>query len=426
LLVYALFGHTIETTDDVLKNNNPITIEDSKLGKNTIEPVVHEEESKLLFDENQKEEKQVLTEKKTSNFRTVKTEEKEKNVVGEIKNNTTNVSSPKNDISHKTITTFTSVNEPSDKIRENKSVEIFNPKTNPSLIKLEDKNLIPQWAEIHLNSLFSKLDPPSLNLPDVSNELDLLKKSPALDFKRRRNRNRSFGVHLIGGVSLARKQLSSNDSTALTLLPIRRNTETSLETSHFGLMVDMQTKSGWGFATGVERTKINERYDYETTTTTTEFIEGVEFRQIKFNGDTLDIIGTLPVTTTKTETKQFYNSYTMYDIPVIISFYQEANDWYLGVRAGLYVNVAMTAAGRIANDLNSDILIKDVEPKLFKSSVGVSYYLGMSVRKPLFDQLELSISPSVRFYPKDFASAVNPIAQKYVLFGGHIGLGYRF
>ena len=427
LLVYSLLSREIPSTDSIATDEVLMSVTASKKEQSNMISNSPAITSTVLSDENQLTQNKLVKEEDVMDLLDSNDSETTKTVsVKPSKVSTNEV--------YKTVqannsnTTFIASNEAEkvDEVQVSNVILDTKSTTNSNLTEVIYEPSPVKLLALPLNHLFNELPLPSSELPNVSYEFASMKNSKAADFGIGRKRTGPFGIHLIGGVSLARKQLSGSDSLALALLPIRRNSETSLETSHFGVMVDLQLASGWGFATGLERTQINERYNFETITKNIDFVPGIEFQIIDLNGDTMNIMGSIPQTTTTTETKEFYNSYTMYDVPLLVSFHQEANDFLFGLRAGVYINVAMSAKGRIATGMTTDINIEDADPELFKSSVGVSYYIGLSARKPLFDNVELSFSPFVRYYPKNFASAINPISQRYVLFGGNVGVGYRF
>ncbi|HFA49315.1 MAG TPA: hypothetical protein ENJ95_09890 [Bacteroidetes bacterium] len=231
-----------------------------------------------------------------------------------------------------------------------------------------------------------------------------------------------ISAEIIGGIAFAKRQLGIAAPLSGTLKTLREKSESPLETVQLGLRLNLRHKSGLGFSSGLNYTRINELFEYNKTVVQEDSIWGIAKRVINLNGDTLDIYGDVPLLTSTSILKKHYNSYTMLDIPVLVGYHFESGDWLLGAQAGVFANISMKANGQFLSDETTAVPIDD----LFRNKVGLSYYLGLSASYQLNDRMALSLSPHFRYFPGNFATAGYALSQKYVLFGLNAGVRYQF
>ncbi len=245
---------------------------------------------------------------------------------------------------------------------------------------------------------------------------------------KRNHRNSLFsvGVGVFGGGGLVSKNLFSKEGYDEPLLAIREASESTLEANHFGALITVRHRSGLEVATGIQQTTINERFDYQERTVEELMVEGVQSRLIDINGDTVDIMGAVPLTRTTDYSLEVYNTYRLVEIPILVGYSTELGDWRIGAQAGVFANLSLTTEGQILKDPGVFWDLDTEQDKVFQNSIGLSYQVGFSVRRTLFSDLEISLSPYARFYPSDFTIADYSLAQKYTLVGANVGLTYWF
>lgn len=231
-----------------------------------------------------------------------------------------------------------------------------------------------------------------------------------------------FSLAANGGISFTKRELSLRDSVSTDLLNIRERTEKQLETSHFGLQFNTRHRSGLEFTTGLQYTRIVELFNYNEKITRTDSIIGVAYYAINPNNDTIPVMDLIPRTTHTTILKKYYNRYTMLDIPVLVGFYKEKYGWVYGVQTGIFANISLKATGRV---LHNDIEDEAISSR-FKSRVGISYYIGLGGGYKFGNNLEINVSPYLRYFPGDFAKDSYPISQKYTLVGMDARIRYWF
>ena len=231
-----------------------------------------------------------------------------------------------------------------------------------------------------------------------------------------------FSVGVNGGISFSDRKLSAKDSLGNELLKVREPSEKQLETSHMGLQLNMQHRSGFEISGGFQYTRIVELYSYNKNLTTTDSIFGISYYAVNPNNDTIAVMGMVPHATHTDIAKRYYNRYTMLDIPVLIGFYKESYGWVYGAQVGVFTNISLKTKGRFLKSENEDEDIKN----LFKNNVGISYYVSLSGGYKIGNQMEINLSPYLRYFPENFAVEGYPVSQKYMLIGLDARVRYWF
>ncbi|MEM7103005.1 MAG: hypothetical protein AAF502_07750 [Bacteroidota bacterium] len=235
----------------------------------------------------------------------------------------------------------------------------------------------------------------------------------------------SFGVSAIGGASLVNRQFSQKDSAAIDLITLRESTEKTLEAHHYGLMFSLKHKSGFSLTTGIQRTSIAERFDYNESFEEVITIQGIDTLFVDINLDTIAIMGEIPMVRTTTFNNRNFNTHKLLDIPFLIGYERQFGKWNLGARAGILANLAMKSEGRILQDPSNILEVELQETPIYRPNIGLSYQFGLHIRREILPNLDLSFSPMLRVLPNDFSSSSYNVSQKYTLFGGQIGLTFR-
>ena len=236
----------------------------------------------------------------------------------------------------------------------------------------------------------------------------------------------SIGVH--GSVGYAARQLKAVSPEHETLLKLRDDTEIPLETVVAGVRFRTTHKSGVGFVTGLQYTRMAERLHFEDTIVDVDSIDGIQALAVNLYGDTTPIYGKVPLTTTKNILKKHFNSYRFLDVPVLVNYnFKNKNaKWAMGVEAGIFANISLKTKGEIY-DKNMDIIdLEKEQPNLYKSKIGLSYYIGLTGTYDMSQKWRLAISPHIRYFPKNIAADNYRLEQKYTLYGLDMGLYYRF
>lgn len=235
-----------------------------------------------------------------------------------------------------------------------------------------------------------------------------------------------FAVGATGGVSYVNRKLTAKEIETEENKIIRNQYEKSLEAVHFGINIAVQHRTGLRLSLGLQQTTITDLYQLNKTEVTEGLTEGVQTLKVNLYGDTTAVMGEILQTTTTITNKAIYNTYRLLDLPIILAYQRSFGRWKAGVELGVLVNLSLRTKGIIPNTDFQDIDIAEKQGEYFKSNIGLSYHLGLSLRRQLSDAIEVHFTPSLRYFPQDFSAESYTLKQEYMLFGANFGINYRF
>jgi len=259
--------------------------------------------------------------------------------------------------------------------------------------------------------------------------------SPALNFSIKNNKasipppvyieRPTFSIEFQTGISAVNRTLSStgnSNSDLDTLLGLRNTFEAPLEALHANLLVNAHFPSGLFVSSGVGFTQISERYSNNSTVVDSIVEMGIQKRIINISGDTIDVIGPVTSLRTTTFTKKYYNSYRMIDIPVFVGYQYDFGDWKTDFSLGIFANILLATEGRIPSTPTTDLDLSTNGDDIYRSRVDYSLQFGIGVSKRLTEKLSIRVNPMLRYYSRNFIKEDFGLNQRYLLFGGTVGL----
>jgi len=269
--------------------------------------------------------------------------------------------------------------------------------------------------QIPYSGISKMLSPPLLPVPSFA------------DRRRRRTPAWSVGLEIQGGAALTNRNLSLKNIENQTWLDLREATESTLETVQIGGLIDLQHRSGFAISTGIQWSRIAEKYTIEEITTTQNLENALISYSIDMNQDTVNrTYDDILRTSTTTTAREGFNNYRLLDIPLLIGYHIKNETWSLGFQTGILTNLSLSTKGYIYDENNLLVDINANQKNIYKSSIGIGFYVGLTGRVALNDNLQITASP---FYQKNagsFTLSEGPITQKYSWLGLNIGLRYGF
>ncbi len=226
-------------------------------------------------------------------------------------------------------------------------------------------------------------------------------------------------LELLGGISKAKRDFRTIDTSNQYIIDLRNEYEKSLVTHHAGIRLQWQFDNGVYLGTGAERTAIRELLDFQDETPLPETAQAIERYALKISDNNRFVKGKLqepeePIV------KKIYNSYNLWDVPLLLGFRQTKGKWSIGAEAGTFLNVHFRSKGEI---LLSDADFIDINTT--RRSVGFGLHTAGFAERQLWNNLSIKASPFIRYYPSSLARLNFPIEQRYTLFGGNIGIIYK-
>lgn len=274
----------------------------------------------------------------------------------------------------------------------------------------------------HLNPILAIL--PTLDFPLPLRPLGL---SPdweeATPPKRRKKRGPAlkFQAGLIAGGGLSARQLTAREPDAADLLDLREATERSLEVVSLGFRLGAKHRTGLGLQTGLQLSRMAERMEFADQLVRQDSVYGLQALAVNPYGDTTAIYGSVPLTTTTSIRKEYYNYYRFLDIPILLSYERQYGQWAFGAEAGVFLNLALKTEGQIFDvDYQGQDLAAQ-QPELFRSRVGLSYQLGLRAAYQIRPGWQLAILPQLRWLPSISAEGY-PLEQRHRWLGVQAGV----
>lgn len=240
-------------------------------------------------------------------------------------------------------------------------------------------------------------------------------------------KNRSMKLSLIPEIGYFKpfKSLSAEAGVPSETFDLRKKDEKSLEGIQAALYARLQRPgANWGVSTGLQYTRLSEQMNLAYSFIRRDTTQGIISVTVSQTGDTIttiygDIISETRVTGT---TKAHYYLNT-FDIPLSLFFEKDFESFAIGGEAGVYFNLALASKGKILNTANDFIDVKSAAA--FRSSIGVSGFAGIYIKKPLGIG-NLMFSLRGRYNPSVFNTQGYGTIQKYQFIGAHLGYEIRF
>lgn len=253
---------------------------------------------------------------------------------------------------------------------------------------------------------------------------EILANAAALPGERRLRRSQfQFSASVQGSASFLERKLEAKDSLYTALHTLREKHERELEAVQLGIRLQLHHESGFGLSTGLNFTQLNEQFRYFQSVITVDTVEGIKYLVVNLDNDTIPIYGDVPLERKTSFRKEYFNKYRLFEVPVLANYRYEGRQFSIGAQAGVFVNLRLSTQGRV---LEAEGLDTDISSGIFRSNVGLSYYLGFSAGYLLNDNLEVYLSPFVRHFPKSFTADSYGLRQRYNLYGVNAGVGWRF
>ena len=296
--------------------------------------------------------------------------------------------------------------------------DINTPEVIPTeivLIETELENAEPETSLVEEEETPQKLDG---MVSGFENGKKLApRRSPLLDIR--------FGVGVYGGFSSSFSSLKDKDGTNPEYLQLRLGTEEQLETIQMGVDVMAKSKLGVYLKTGVQYSRIARKFNLTSDLVTIDTVHGIQ--RIYVNNNTNDTIyeyGPIPVTTTTSYNKVTYNYFHLMDIPLLVGYTYNHENWSFGAEAGAIFNLSVKTKGEIFADSQTEFYNMTDDPSgWFKESVGVSFTASINAAYHLNDNFQIYLAPTARL-ESVFSTDANPIEQKHGALGVNIGARY--
>jgi len=235
-------------------------------------------------------------------------------------------------------------------------------------------------------------------------------------------------VEFYYGNNVPIRSFSARNSEVRDYAIARKNTESILYSFSGGVRLAYLTSNNYGIKAGVNYTQINEQFAYidpdayqSRTVITIDTI---------FAGGIPTIISdTSFVTIPGTQEVQSVNRYRTIDIPIIGTYeFNLGKKFYYSIDLGVFLNLSFSQKGRYLDESGAIVNFSSDNPAvehIYQSNVGISFYGGLAMFYNWRDNVDLFISPSIRYLPRSFTTDAYALSQKYYVPSLNLGIRYK-
>ncbi len=288
-------------------------------------------------------------------------------------------------------------------------------------------------------SVFPKIDdrrtdglyPLSNNLPDlkhlrgeqspsiIATKQLFLYRSPIAEEMRplpsREKGKATVSLEVVAGLSRPFRTLLPLSEEAQDYLVERENTEKVIGGINGGIRLNLVTKRGLSFRTGLFYTQINERFSY--------FVPEAD-------RNSAGTISPNPRADSSALEEDYYlrssNGLKFVDIPVLIGYEKSFGRLGLGINGGTHINVSFAQKGKLLDATTlkpTSISSSDDDAyNIYKKRLGLSYYGSFNFSYQISSSVRLLFEPYIHYQPVSLTLDEFGIRQKYMNAGLLLGL----
>ena len=258
----------------------------------------------------------------------------------------------------------------------------------------------PFLAQAFIPKLATKLS--ALTIP-TDYEVNFTKLSIVLDQKNKCHKKIKTSVSFFIAPEYALKKLSGQDEAYIQQ---RQQTESSLESFTYGILVHFPLKKGWTVATGLSYQKINEQLFWK------DFSSALIQRDHQFYYQYWH------------REKVHFNSLHHLDLPLFLAYGKEKKHWIVGLQAGTFLNLIQKTKGEIiAPDLEHGHFIP-MDGRVFKKRIAPTIAANFKLGYRLNTQLTVNMEPGFRFQTQSITVSDFQSKQGYAFV--YIGFGLNW
>lgn len=235
----------------------------------------------------------------------------------------------------------------------------------------------------------------------------------------------AFSLEAFGGPGISPKSIQEKGSESSVYHLARSSTEHSQYAWSAGFRVNLHLRNGFAFKTGLLYEQTGDVFDYTDTlaTKTSTQIDSFFSADGSFlyaDTNRVLIFGTL--------IKKIHNTYKNIDLPFLLGYEFAGKRTVYMLHAGPVFHLSSVQEGQILNPmLHPQSITSDNHQKLeaYKSSLGVSLYVGGGVMFPLSKRISALVEPRILFRLKPVTLSGYVLTEKRHHVGLNLGIRYH-
>ncbi len=256
------------------------------------------------------------------------------------------------------------------------------------------------------------------SIPGISQSLNITTQAPAILQKTDCSNFGKLYSGLYAEVSAsfdaAQRQFSAEKEIDASYLETREDSEQQNIAYSAGFHLTALTQSGLSLTSGFDYHQISEKFIFQDGFKTIMVIEEIK----NANGDVIRR-DTLSKTVPRIQSEK--NKYHLMQIPLLLGFEINAQNYSMGVFAGPILNVVFKQEVRF---LSRDELVPtdySNNHNVFRKNLGIGWQAGVKFGYRINGRNQITFQPYIQSNPKSFTQDDFPIKQKYFITGIRFG-----
>lgn len=297
---------------------------------------------------------------------------------------------------------------------QSKEVEINKEDTKE--ISKELKSVLASVSNLPSRSivLASSAEPltaPTLDPKMAANGIDIL---PLL------NKNKGFYISAYGGIAQPFRQLSTGGLDVVSFANDLESNQQLLEANEIGFNIAYKSAKNWFVETGVNRLQINERYQKEISSQKYyQIMSDTAYYYIQQN-QRVNVADSVQVSETNyTKTTQYFE-HNLINVPVLVGFDINKNNWNLAISAGPSFNLSYAYKGKFDGSINE---LSTQDFNMYKTNLGIALQSKFALGYHFNDRHQVFTELNYRYLPSSVTTSDSGFTQKYATLG--LNLGYK-
>lgn len=238
------------------------------------------------------------------------------------------------------------------------------------------------------------------------------------------DRRNDWYVEVFASPDYAFKEVNKNSGNEAYLQ--RKDSSEKFQTAFSGgIRISKSIGEHLLLRSGLQYSQINEKFKYSAeserktiTVVTTHVI-------IRNPGDTVVIRDTSTAEQISYRYKTTGNRYRSVDLPVIFVYEWGNDDWKANLNAGVIFNLHSWQKGEMLDTSYQPVSFNKNNSNVFKQNLGVGLYAGLTILKPINENMHWFAEPYFRYNLSDMTRDKSPFAQKFHVAGINLGIRYK-
>ena len=236
----------------------------------------------------------------------------------------------------------------------------------------------------------------------------------------------ALSADVFAGPGFSPRSFEQSDSESSVYADARKMTEHSQYAWSAGARINLLFRNGLGARLGLTYTQVGDIFDYTDTLATQSTTRVDSF----FASDgTFLYADTSRVLIFGTLIKKIHNTYRYWDVPLLASFEVPLGRSLFMINAGPVFNLTSSHEGQILDPALHPGTITPGEPgeiPVYKTSLGLSVYLGAGIVFPITDHISGLVEPTFLYRVKPVTLDSYPLAEHRHYAGLNLGIRYLF